>query len=588
LLPFLATPWALLGLLALPALAAIYWLRNRFRRVPVSSLLLWADQQEARQGGWRLERLQTPLVFFLELVALALLAVAAADPQARTGTAPRSLVVVLDDSYSMLAGGEKSPRAQAMAALEQELRSGESFSVRFVLAGPAPQALGTALREADEAMALLAGWKCHAPQARLDEAVGFAGELGGPQSVVLVLSDHQPGALPDKGRVRWWAFGTPRPNLAFVSAARSRHAGGERCLLEVANLSAERQTTPLSIATEGRPTRQEILTLDPGQTRRLIMQLPPDTPALTAKLGEDSLPIDNQVTLLPQKQSPISCKVRVQNKSLRPLVEKALTATGHVKLGAAKPALLFIDEDGAGGDEPDTWVVRLLVEKEAEAYVGPFVLDHGHPLAEGLSLKGVIWGGGKTTSLPGHPVVLAGNIPLLTDVQATTGSHELRIRIRPDLATLQDAPAWPVLIWNLVQWRGSRSSGLAASNLRLGDAAVLRTSGDVEDVLLIAPDGGRRKVPVHGRQVVVRSEDIGQYEVRTPEGAFTFAVNALNRDESDLRSCVSGRWGEWVADDSPGTEVRSLAWVLLLLTLGILTAQMVFLWRGSAVVRPET
>ena len=47
-LPVFLTPWALAGLVALPALAVIYYLRSRFRRQPVSSLMLWQRQREAR------------------------------------------------------------------------------------------------------------------------------------------------------------------------------------------------------------------------------------------------------------------------------------------------------------------------------------------------------------------------------------------------------------------------------------------------------------------------------------------------------------------------------------------------------------
>jgi hypothetical protein len=574
---FLANSWFLLSLLSLPALAAIYWLRNRFRRVPVSSLLLWADQEEARQGGWRLDRLQTPLLFFLELAALALLSVAAAGPQAATGRVPRPLVVVLDDSYSMLAGGENSPRAQALAALAEELRSGEAFITRFVLAGRTHQTLGVPVRDADDALAILTEWKCHAPEARLDEAVGFAVELGGPHAVILVLSDHQPAVVPDKGRVRWWAFGKPLPNLAFVSAARSQHAKGERCLLEVANLSAEPQKTPILVTSDlTGPIRQENLALGPGESRLLVYSIPPDTPALTARLGEDALAIDNQVTLLRQNRSPVAVQVRIQDKVLRPLVEKALRATGQVSLGSAKPDLLVTDEEAAAADNPDTWILRLLAEKEAEAFVGPFILDRSHPLTEGLSLKGVIWGAGKNTELPGQPVVLAGNVPLLTDVRQTTGRHELRLRLRPDLATLQDAPAWPVLFWNLVQWRSLQAPGLDNVNLRLGDTAVLRIAGQLEEALVITPDGSERQVAVLGGGVVVRAEETGRYEVRTPGGKFTFVVNTLNRDESDLTACVSGRWGDWIIEEIPGTEARNLAWVLLLLTLGILAVHLYF------------
>ena len=46
-IPLFTTPLALWGLLAIPALLAIYWLRNRFRRHPVSSLMLWLDPPRA-------------------------------------------------------------------------------------------------------------------------------------------------------------------------------------------------------------------------------------------------------------------------------------------------------------------------------------------------------------------------------------------------------------------------------------------------------------------------------------------------------------------------------------------------------------
>src|SRR5262245_49910249 len=104
-LPLLTTPLALAGLLALPALVLIYWLRKSSRRLPVSSLMLWADLTEVRAGGLRIQRLQTPLLFLLELLALVFLTAAAAGPRLPIAAGQRPLVVVLDDSYSMLAGG---------------------------------------------------------------------------------------------------------------------------------------------------------------------------------------------------------------------------------------------------------------------------------------------------------------------------------------------------------------------------------------------------------------------------------------------------------------------------------------------------
>ena len=56
----LTSPLMLLGLLALPALVAVYWLRNRSRPVVVSSLVFWSDVRRPRRGGLILQRLQTP------------------------------------------------------------------------------------------------------------------------------------------------------------------------------------------------------------------------------------------------------------------------------------------------------------------------------------------------------------------------------------------------------------------------------------------------------------------------------------------------------------------------------------------------
>src|SRR3954449_9928423 len=139
--PLLLNPLtaAVIGATAAAALTAVYLLRNRFRRRAVSSLMLWRDAREAREGGTKVRRLHTPLLFFLELAALALLCLAAADPHVRTSQGARPLVVVLDDSFSMTAGGDDSPRPRALDALAKGLGSNPPYSIRFVLAGDRPQ-----------------------------------------------------------------------------------------------------------------------------------------------------------------------------------------------------------------------------------------------------------------------------------------------------------------------------------------------------------------------------------------------------------------------------------------------------------------
>src|ERR1700739_230067 len=102
-IPLLTYPLALIALATIPALTAIYVLRNRFRRRQVSSLVLWRFHVESKAGGAKIHRLQLPLLFFLELLALMLLVVAATGPQWKLPQSARPLIVVLDDSFAMRA-----------------------------------------------------------------------------------------------------------------------------------------------------------------------------------------------------------------------------------------------------------------------------------------------------------------------------------------------------------------------------------------------------------------------------------------------------------------------------------------------------
>ena len=142
-IPFLTFPLALIALASLPALAAIYILRNRFRRRQVSSLVLWRFNVQSKPGGAKIHRLQLPLLFFLELLVLALLVAAAAGPRWKLPQSTRPLIVVLDDSFSMRAVRDGvSAQARARDFLEKLFRRQPPPSTRFILAGTEPRLLG--------------------------------------------------------------------------------------------------------------------------------------------------------------------------------------------------------------------------------------------------------------------------------------------------------------------------------------------------------------------------------------------------------------------------------------------------------------
>ena len=103
-------------------------------------------------------------------------------------------------------------------------------------------------------------------------------------------------------------------------------------------------------------------------------------------------------------------------------------------------------------------------------------MDNSHPLAAGVALEGVIWAGAAITNSPGEiPVILAGNVPLLSVREDLAGGRHLNLNINPGYSTVQNTPDWPILFWNILSWRIAEMPGLKESNARLGTEVTLRT-----------------------------------------------------------------------------------------------------------------
>ena len=594
-IPTFTLPLGFLALLAIPILVGIYLLRTRSRRYPVSSLMLWVNQKQARQGGLRVERLQTPLLFLLELLTLIFLALAIAEPIIRTSKSQIPLIVVLDDSFSMLAGAEDTPKSRAIKALEELLTpdginplAKPRYGVRYVLAGTEPQLLNEVAKSTGEEIAELERWTCLSPSADLEAAISFAASLGDSKALMLILTDELPAHPLESERIQWWGFGIPQPNLAFVNATRNPFESSERCLFEITNLSGGARKTELvielhdaAVARSPIPLHRSTADIRPMRTHRVFLNLPPKTPSLRARIGEDSLSIDNTVVLLPQIRKRVHVDIRIQDQRLRSLVKEALEATERSVPTTTQPDLIFLDQAALADDANEAWLMRLVVEPEASAYLGPFVVNRAHPLTEGLSFNGVIWGAGTTEEFIGVPIITAGNVPLLTDTERYTGIHELRLRLRPDLSTLQTSPNWPALIWNLLEWRASETPGLDRSNLRLGEVAVLSTTLGVESARLVSPNGDIHDQPVLERKVNLMAQDVGIYGVETGNEKYAFSSNALRQSESDLRTRASGRWGDWGNTTLEWWGYRSFAWFFLLLAIATLTLHLVLSKRGT-------
>lgn len=585
-MPLLASPLALLGLALVPALAAIYFLRHRVRRIPVSTLFLWRDARPLPEGGVKLQKLSTPILFFLELLALFLLIAAAAGPLTSCGGRRTPLVVVLDDSYSMRAGGKGSALEKARAALVAELSGTRHRPITLVLAGSEPQSLGEPAASGEDAARRLRGWTAvktqttemgsdpmgwlaGAPEAKLHEAVLLARELAGRGARLLVVTDHLPATLPEAGAVEWWAFGRALPNLAIVNAARADDTG----FAEIAAFVEKAVETELVVETlDGRPLSRLAVSLAPGQRRKLTLKLPAGLP-VRLRLPEDALPDDDQAILLPTGERKARVAVRLADAAVKDLVEKAVLATGRAVLTAERVDLVIGDAaaSDATASEGDAWTVAVASERNgASAYAGPFVLDRTHPLSNGLGLDGVVWGASAVTAR-GRTVVAAGSVPLLVDAESANGRHQLSLALVPSLSTLPLSPAWPALVWNLVDWRLAKLPGPESPNVRLGALVVVNVPHGVDAIGVTDPAKRRRAVPVVARQAAFRPASPGLHEVAWGETRHPVSVLAANAEESDLGKAVTGTRVGTAADLSRRAGLHPLTGILGLAALAVLT-----------------
>ena len=622
-IPFLTYPLALIAMAALPALAAIYILRNRFRRKQVSSLLLWRFHVQSKSGGAKVHRLQLPLLFFLELLTLLLLVTAATGPQWKLPQSTRPLIVVLDDSFSMRAVSDGvSAQARARNFLEKLFRQPPP-STRLILAGTESRPLGPVAKNWREVDESLSQWKCSSPDAAIDSAITLAAELGKQQANILVLTDHKPADENfSNQRLEWHAFGAPVDNFAFVNASRTAFGDQDRCLLEIANFSGNDRATTLLVTgsdngrrtgvapvseipgkneTGATPVLRKVISLGAHESQRLVFNIPSSAPLLRATLDSDSLAEDNEIQLLPPVRKRVRVQVALTNENLSALANRTLDATGLRAAISENPELVIHENNSSVGS--NAWNLVWSIASATNAFTGPFIVDGSHPLANGIALEGVVWAAAEKTNSPGDiPVILAGNVPLLSTREDVFGRRHLTLNFNPGLSTLQNTPGWPILFWNILSWRISEMPGLKESNTRLGAEVNLKTTG--EPVTVVQPDGAKTFFPKTGGELSLETPMPGIYSVvvgqasRLSQESFSrssrtnkletgatpvlqFSVNALAADESDLSACAGGQWGKWSEDTERRLEETSAVWIFGLLALALLTAHLYLVTTGK-------
>jgi hypothetical protein len=365
----------------------------------------------------------------------------------------------------------------------------------------------------------------------------------------------------------------------------------------VANLGAQPASVALTVGVGEREATSR-RTLGAGEGWRLRLEVPAGV-SVQARLPGDALPLDDLVALPALAASPVSVAIGGLPPALLRSVRSAIGASGIARLdgppeGATLEVLLA---PAAAPPVPGRW--RLVVHREeaATAYLGPFAVDARHPLAPGLAAEGVVWAaGGAPGNSRGRPVIAAGPVVLVSDEERSDGGHDLHLRLREDLSTLERTPIWPVLWWNLLAWRCAELPGPAEPVQRLGEVAALRLPPGVERARVrgggwegeveagAAASEGNEGAPAVVRWLPPRP---GEYRIEAGAARFAMGVATLQREESDLRGRVSVRRGS-LAGIAPPPGRRPAAWLVGMVALALLALEAALLasagGRGRGVV----
>ena len=310
------------GLLAPAALAAAilavpilitYMLKTRRPRQVIPSTFLWrtATKNVAASRPW--DRIRSSVLLFLQLLLLAALVLALAQPyRTASGVAGDHLILVVDASGSMAAREGRSPRlteAKLEAVkLVDSLDPGATVSV--VAADQRPRVMISSSNNKDEAVAALDSIETSDANTDFAEAFLLAESLetpGRPATIALVsdggLTEEELKLVPPGAIVR--RVGVGSTNLAVTGLEVGDAGGGFKALVQVRNFTDTDEEVELSVDVDDVEVASEAVLVPAGASAERSFDLGPRSGRVIASIdASDDLPHDDRAYAVMERTSP--------------------------------------------------------------------------------------------------------------------------------------------------------------------------------------------------------------------------------------------------------------------------------------------
>jgi len=300
-------PWMLWLALTMPAILALYILRPRRRQSVIPSTLLWRPAPAGLEASRPWQRLRSGPLLWLQLLAAALLVLAAAGPVWRAVIESRSTIVLLDASASMRAveqGATRFDRArEEVVSLTAGLRGDATITVIAFDRQPRVVVRDSAQpREVSRALERITPSTCAAdPGPALSLARSLARQYENPR---LVLVSDGGLDLPG-GDVDFISVGGGDANVSIAALHLRSTGSGQAAQVTVVNHGSRPASGTVALMKGHYPAGSKKWRLAPGETGHLLWTGLPRNVTVEARLKPDRpdmdlLELDNLAWAVPE------------------------------------------------------------------------------------------------------------------------------------------------------------------------------------------------------------------------------------------------------------------------------------------------
>ncbi len=440
---YYANPFGFLGLIAVPAIVAIHMLREKSRRIAVSTLFLLKRLAPLTPRGRTMHMLQHSAALWLQLLIALVCTWLLAQPRWLRRDSSQRIAVILDDTASMSAF---RPRivSELPGALDT-LSRGAAHTEWMVLGSGNPEAPLYRGADLQAAIASLDAWHPLLPYhdpARAFTAAQLQLRAGGS---LFFVSDRQPEVLP--AGIALLAYGEPIENCGFAGARTWADSEGAHWEALAKNSGATPQEREWWMETPSLRSQPQKIVLAPGEIATLPGPFPPGEKKVTIHLSPDRFTLDDTLPLIAPEPKKLTIFVHAPEPIAHFFQKIAAAIPGaELTLDAAQADLAVIP--AAEASAPHAAMAIVLGQAgspDLPAITGGIVAEKD-PLTDGIVWEGLLSSGpGKSARAPSdHILVWQGADPLIL-IRTRASSMELRFNFDFEHSNAPRLPAFVIM-----------------------------------------------------------------------------------------------------------------------------------------------